>query len=225
MVRKSERTEILAFLRKHVINRTVVAEPLTTSDDQGKLATSYEDQTFFNNLVETSDGFCFDLTALARGNRYVRGERGFLVEGTLDAIRVYRYHITERKSSGKLVGYGRFVASSNTQDDPFSGTCFLARLSLQNGELFVEETQAGYSDFVSADGGFKPVASDGRYRYAVENGKLALYYQQTLWDVDAESLRRTRSKDKLPEQVSRETELPVPLPEDAVPVTPARRPK
>jgi len=205
---KSERTEAIKFLRKYIIGRTVVAEAVTTSDDGGRLAVAYEDQTFFNNLVETADGFSFDLTALSRGTRFVKGDRrGFLAEGTLDAIRVYRYEITERKSSGELVGYARYVASTNPQHDPFSGTCFLSRISIAGGEFVVEDTQAGYCDFVSSDGSFRAVASDGKYRYAPKRGKLVVYYQQATFDVDPETMRRTRTKDKFPLQVSREIDF------------------
>jgi hypothetical protein len=205
---KSERTEVIEFLRKHIIGRTVVAEANTTSEEGGRLAVAYQDQTSFNNLVETADGFSFDLTALFRGTRFVKDDgRGFLAEGTLDAIRVYRYKITERKSSGKLVGYARFVASTNPQNDPFSGACFVSRISLAGGELVVEDTQAGYCDFVLSDGSFKPVASDGKYRYAAEHGKLVVYYQQATFDVDPETMGRTRPKDKLPLQVSREIDF------------------
>jgi hypothetical protein len=228
-MKRSERTEAITFLRKNVIGRMVIAEPVTTSSAEGRIITAYEDQTLFTNLVETQDGFGFDLTALASGTRYTPHEDGqsFRAEGTLNAVRVYRYEITERKSSGKLVGFGRFVASSNTRSDPFSGTCFLTRVSIADGVMIVQDTQSGYSDFISSEGGFRPVASDGQYRYASEGGKLVLSYQQAIFDVDPETLKRTRSKEKFPLQVSREMEFPLPIePEpdarEPRPVTPAR---
>ena len=59
-------------------------------------------------------------------------------------------------------------------------------------------------DFVAAKGTSKPVAIDGKARYVVKDGKLELHYEQTTFDVDPETLRRTPTKDKFPPQVSKE---------------------
>jgi hypothetical protein len=197
------------FLRDHVIGKTLVAAPITTITDQGRAEGHLETQTFFSNCVETANGFCFDLTDIARGTFYLRGADGATIrsDGSLNAVRVYRYEMTERKSSGKLVGFARYVASTNTEPDPVSGTVSLVRMWLEDGVLMVEETQAGYADFPGAGGVANAVASDGVYRYRIEDGKLEMRYQQTTFDVDPTTLRRTRTSDEFPEQVSREIEF------------------
>jgi hypothetical protein len=205
----SERSQAIKFFKDHVIGKTLVAAPITTVTDQGRTEGHYETQTFFSNLVETANGFHFDLTDISRGTLYLRGADGATIrsDGSLHAVRVYRYEITERKSSGKLVGFARCVTSTNTEPDPVSGTISLVRMWLEDEALVVEETQAGYADFPGASGVANAVASDGVYRYRIEEGKLEMRYQQTTFDVDPTTLRRTRTADEFPEQVSREIEF------------------
>ena len=204
-MKESERTRVIEFLKKHVIGRTVVAAPVTTHTDQGRVEGTYEDQTFFSNLMETVDGFHFDMTVIARGTVYDMDD-GAKVQpgGSLDAARVYRYEITERRSSGRLVGFARFVSSTNNQPDPLSGTIFLVQVRLEHGTLIVEETQAGYADLVATQGAYQCVAIDGTYRYVVEGGKLVMHYQQKTFDVDPKTLHKTPTTDHFPPQVSKE---------------------
>jgi hypothetical protein len=209
-MKASERMQAIKFLRDHVIGKTVYATPLTTYTDEGRVMVVSDDQTFFSNLVETMDGFGYDLTAVARGTRYERDKAGQFEhpEGSLIAVRVYRYEITERKSSGKLVGFARYISSTNTQPDPFSGTIFVTRMWLEGGALVVQDAQAGYADLVGAGGTAKPGAIDGKYRYTIEKDKLVLHYEQTNFDVDPETLRKTPRADKFPVQISNEIEFP-----------------
>lgn len=206
----SERTRVLQFLKRHVIGRAVGAAPVTTHTDHDLITGAYEEDALFSSLVETANGFSFDMTTLARGTRYVHDKSGkkLLAEGTLNAVRVIRYEMTERKSSGQLVGFARFVSSTNTQPDPVAGTVFVVRMRLKGGVLEVEENMAGYADFVSANGTFKPRAVDGKYSYAVKQGKLAVHCQQTTFDVDPKTLRRTPTADRFPVQVSHEIQFP-----------------
>ena len=208
-MKSSERTQVINFLRDHVIGKTVYAAPLTTYEDEGRIMVVSDDQTFFSNLTETPNGFTCDLTAIARGTRYERDKAGQFAqpEGSLIAVRVYRYEMTERKASGKLIGFARYISSTNTED-PFAGTIFVSRMWMAGGALMVHDSQAGYGDVVGAEGRFKTGAYDGKYRYAVEKNQLVVNYEQTDYDVDPESLRRTPSADKMPAQVSTEIEFP-----------------
>jgi hypothetical protein len=209
-MKTSDRAQVVKFLRNHVIGKTVVAAPVKTITDQGRTEGAYEDQTFYSNLVERADGFSFDLTVIFWGTLYELDKAGKRAreEGSLNAVRVYRYEMTERKSTGELVGFARFVSSTNTQPDPFAGTVFLARMWLEGDALIVHETQAGYADVAVAGGISKPIASDGNYRYAIEDGKLVVHLQQATFDVDPETHTRTPTKDKFPIQVSREIGFP-----------------
>jgi len=208
----SERTQVVEFVKRHVIGKSVVAPPVTTDVDGGRITSTYEEDAVFSNLTETANGFSFDMTTLARGTRYVRDKkRELLAEGTLNTVRVIRYEMTERSSSGKLVGFARFISSTNTQPDPFFPAIFLVQMSLERDRLAVHETMVGYVDFVAADGSFKPVALDGKYSYALEQDRLVVRYEQETFDVDPTTLRRTPTGDKFPAQVSQEIDFPMEL--------------
>ena len=208
----SERTQVFEFVKRHVIGKAVVAPPVTTDVDGGRITSAYEEDAVFSNLTETANGFSFDMTTLARGTRYVRDKgRALLAEGTLNTVRVIRYEMTERRSSGKLVGFARFISSTNTQPDPFSGAVFLVQMSLERDRLAVHETMVGYVDFVSADRTFKPVAWDGKYSYAREQERLVVRYEQETFNVDPATLQRTPTGDKFPTQVSQEIDFPMEL--------------
>jgi hypothetical protein len=185
---------------------------VTTHAERGQVTTTYEEDAVFSNLTETANGFSFDMTTLSRGTRYVADKAGkLLAEGTLNAVRVVRYEVTERSSSGKLVGFSRFISSTNTQPDPFSGTVFLVQIDGGHDRLTLHETMVGYCDLPAADGKAKPVAWEGRYHYSLENGNLVVTYDQETFDVDPATLRRTPTGDKFPPQVSREIEFPAEL--------------
>ena len=209
-MKTTERLQVVKFLKDNIIGKTVVSVPVNTSADQNRIEGVSEDQTFYSNLVEKVDGFCFDLTVIFRGALFALDKSGkrVQVEGSLNTVRVFRYEMTERNSTGKLVGFARFVSSTNTQPDPFSGTVFLARMWLEGDALLIQDNQAGYADVAVAGGTFKPIASDGKYRYALESGKLAVHFQQTNYDVDPETLTRTPTKDKFPIQISKEIGFP-----------------
>ena len=191
----SEGTQVLTFLADHVIGKTLIADPIKTCTDRGRIEGVYEDQSIYHNLIETSgDQFRFDLTTLTTGSLHEvdKGAARQQSEVSLNAIRILRYEMTERKSSGKLVGFARFLSSTNAQPDPFSGTIFLVRMSMEGQDLLVQESQIGYADVAGVDGSVRSIASDGQYRYAVKNGKLETSYQQTRFDVNPETLERNR---------------------------------
>ncbi len=210
MKNSSEKEHVLEFLRRNVIGKNVIADPVTTQIDNGRIVAAYEEDVVYSNLKETAQGFSFDLTTLARGTRYLKGKR-LLAEGTMNAVRVIRYEITQRLSSGNLVGHARFISSTNDEPDPFAGTIFLVQLKLRDGKLHVEEKHVGYADEMSAEGKFVPIATDGKYQYAVEEGRLVVKYQQETFHVDPDSFKRTPTGDKFPVQTSCEISFPAEL--------------
>jgi hypothetical protein len=203
-MRTFERTQAIKFLKDRVIGKAVRSAPVTTFTDNGRIKGVYQDLTYFSNLAETATGFRLDLTIFAEGTRYQKDSAGEMAspESSLNAIRVYRYEMTERKSSGRLVGFARWVSSTNTRPDPVVGTVFLVEMWMEDGALVVHETQVGYSDWVAVDGTFTPIASDVKYRYAFENFKLVVQSEQATFSVDPETLQRTPTTDKFPTQAS-----------------------
>jgi hypothetical protein len=209
----SQLPRVIEFLQANVIGRTVTSEPIVTRTNQGRTESAYVDQNFFSKLVRTPDGFTFDLTSLARGERFGLDSFGNPVEsaGTLDAIRVYRYDVTERASTGRLLGFARFLSSTNANFDPLTGTCFLTRMMMEGDDLLITDTQIGYGDFVARGGQRVPVAVDGAYRYTLRGSRLAVHYQQHTYDVDPQTLARTPTGDTFPVQVSVEAMAEEPI--------------
>ena len=202
--------DVVNFLSKNVIGKAVVAPPVTTSTDGSRITSAYEEDVVFSGLSTTERGFSFDMTTLARGTRYAVDKKGsrLLAEGTLNAVRVLRYEMTERASTGELIGFSRFISSTNTQPDPMQGAFFLVRMWMERSALVVTESQVGYADFIGADAKMKPSAIEGKYRYTVVKGKLSVEYEQATFDVDPKTLDRKRTADKFPVQVSREVQFP-----------------
>lgn len=203
---EASQKQIVDFLERNLIGRTVTSQPVITRTAQGGIESTYIDQNFYSNLVQTPDGFSFDITFLAMGRRFglnAQGKREDLA-GTLDAIRVYRYEMTERPSTGRVLGFARFISSTNTESDPVAGTCFMVRMSLEGEDLIVYDTQIGYSDFIGHGGALKPVASDGIYRYTQRDGRLLVRFQQSTFAVDPDTLERTPTSDVFPAQISEE---------------------
>jgi hypothetical protein len=211
-MKESERERVVRFLRTHVIGRAVVAPPLTTVTDSGRITSAYEEDAVYGNLVLAERGFAFDLTTLARGTRYVQKRQGMAAEGSLNAVRVLRYELTERASSGRLIGHARFLASTNAAPDPFAGVVFLVQITLARSTLALTEQMVGYADFPSSSGGFVPGAVEGCYKFSSVKGRLLVEYEHQRYDVDPVTLARKASGDKLPAQVSREVVFPDPDP-------------
>ena len=202
----SARESAIDFVERNLIGRTVVAAPVVTRTNDGRTEASYVDESLYSNLVRTAFGFGFDITNITVGRRYTLDENGQRTElaGTLDAVRVYRYEMTERPSSGRLLGFARFISSTNTEFDPLEGCVFLVQMSVDADELVVEEQQQGYGDFVEPGGARRAVACDFSYRYALRDDQLVVTFRQQTYDVDPETLERRKSRDEFPVQTSRE---------------------
>ncbi len=208
-MRTYDRAQAIQFFKDRVIGKVLRSTPVTTFTDTNRIKAVYQDLTFFSNLAETATGFQLDLTIYAMGTRYQKGADGSYSapEGSLNAIRVLRYEITERKSSGRLLGFARWLSSTNSAPDPVVGTIFLVEMWMENGDLFVQETQAGYSDWVAIDGSYTSIASDVKYRYAMQGHKLVVEAEQATYSVDPESMRRTPTGDQFPKQISSELDF------------------
>jgi hypothetical protein len=197
---------VVDFIEQNLIGRTLSSTPIRAVTNDGATEVTYVDETFFSNLVRRRLGFDFDLTAITMGRRFglSDGHRAELA-GSMDAVRVYRYQMTERVSTGRLLGFARHISSTNAQFDPVAGTCFMVQMRIEDGALISEEQQVGYGDFPGVGGRRRAQALDSVYRYSVdENGILQLRFDQVTFDVDPDSFARVPSGDKFPTQLSQE---------------------
>jgi hypothetical protein len=205
----SDQSALIRFIKENLIGRVVVAAPITTAIENGKITSTYEEDVVYSNFRETSAGFMFDLTNLSRGTRYQQSFNGkdFVAEGSLNAVRVLRYDMTLRRSSGHFLGFARFISSTNPID-PMTGTVFRVRMWLSGDTLEIEEVMCGYADIESVSGGFRAIAIDGRYKYECIDGILTVSYQQSTFIVNTDTMGRVATGDVFPLQVSKEITFP-----------------
>jgi hypothetical protein len=200
-------TAVAAFIERNLIGRTLVSEQISTLINDGKTEVTYGDQTFFSNFIRRDAGFDFDLTVITLGRRFgLEDGRRTQLAGTMDAVRVYRYEMTERPSTGRLLGFARFLSTTNTEFDPVAGTAFMIQMGVEEDVLIVDERQVGYGDFPAPGGARRPGALDSTYRYSLDpQGALTLRFDQATFDVDPDTFERTASGDRFPTQVSYES--------------------
>jgi hypothetical protein len=113
--RPSDRARAIRFLRDHVIGRTV-ATPETVVKYAGNKVEGVSSATdSFTNLVETPDGFRFDVVSVARLTNYDLDKDGKRIRPGRkeDGLYLSRYELTERRSTGGLVGTNRIVSSTH----------------------------------------------------------------------------------------------------------------
>lgn len=204
---KSQASAAVAeFIQQNLIGRTLTSSPITALTNDGGTEAEYADQTFFSNFVRREQGFDFDLTVITYGRRFGLSDgRRMELAGTMDAVRVYRYQMTERVSTGRLLGFARYISTTNSQFDPVAGTCFMIRMRLDTGSLVVDERQVGYGDFPAPGGGRSPRALDSTYQYSLDaQGALQLQFDQATFDVDPDTFERSPSGDVFPTQISLE---------------------
>src|SRR5262245_53066047 len=93
--RASDRTDVVKFLKDHVIGKTLVTPSIVSKANDGKLEETYEDQSTFGNFVETESGFQFDLTVKAKSVIYDLDKDGKRILPGKDqsGVTVFRYEI------------------------------------------------------------------------------------------------------------------------------------
>jgi hypothetical protein len=202
----TDRAHVMKFLKQHVIGKTVATAKRTDKWDDKKMEFDYEDQVTFNNFTETAEGFSFDVTTVSKTTSYDLDKSGRRVLPGRDfsGTFVARYELCERASTKKLTGTGR-VLSMTIKMPSQEGTAILVTgVKVADGKLTWNETLPGYTDTFAAKGKYKPSTWDGKYTFAAVQGKLQTEYDQTNFDVDPDTLKRTPMKDKLPPFVSKE---------------------
>ena len=196
----------MAFFKEHVIGKALVTPKFPFKWDNDKMEGEYEDQTTYNNFAETAEGFAFDLTVVTKETLYDLDKEGKRVGPPHDfsGVLVFHYEIGECASTKKLTGTGHGVVSTVKGPLQFGTAVLVTAMKVEDGKLTWTETQSGYADFVAAKGKYKPGAYDGKYTFKLVDGKLEIASDQTNYDVDPDTLKRTPASEKLPTAVTRE---------------------
>ncbi len=204
---KSQRTQVVEFLRKHAIDKSLSSPASTFLIDGGKVEVNSEEQATYTGLIETPEGFMFDLTSVSKATLYDMGADGKRASAGRDwgGVRVYRFEMKELRSTKALAGFCRLISTTAKGKDP-TGNFTSVRLSMSDGRLQLIESTVDYVDFISTKGSFKPGGLDTTSRFTVSAGKLRLEQELALFDVDPVTLKRTPAKDKLPIEVFQESD-------------------
>ena len=204
----SDRTDVVKFLKNHVMGKTLVTPLTANKGDGGKFEETYEDQSSFSNLVETETGFHFDLTVKAKQVVYDLDKDGKRILPGRDqsGVTVFRYEVSERKSTQKLMGYWRVVSTTVKELTPLGTVATVHHPQVADGQLIWKESQAGYADSTAPLGKFKPGAYSSKSKLLLADGKLQWHWDQVNFDVDPETLQRTPTKDVVPTTISKEAD-------------------
>jgi hypothetical protein len=194
----SERDQVVAFLKKNVIGKTMAMPKTTFKFDDKKIEVVGEEQDTFQNLVETADGFSYDVTAVVKSMVYDINEEGKRVGPGRDfsGAGVSRAEIAERASTKKLTGIGRTLSTTVKGPSPEGIVTLIKDVRVVDGKLLLSATLPGYEDFPASKGTFKPASFDEKSTLSVVDGKLRFEDDITFFDVDPDTLQRTPAKDK-----------------------------
>jgi hypothetical protein len=203
-----DRTHVVKFFKEHIIGKTLATPKTTFKLHDNKMEGVYEDQTSFTNFTETAQAFSFDVTTVSKETRYELDKDGKRV-GTgrdMSGVEVYRYEICERASTKKLTGTARALTWTTKATSPEGTAVLVTGVKIVDGKLVWNETMPGYCDLVDNNGKYKAGSWDSKYTFSLVGGKLVSEYETKRYDVDADTLKRTPTNDKLPLFVAKEIE-------------------
>ena len=189
---ESERARVVRFLREHVIGKTVGLKKETTKIANGKVETEFSSRMTFANLVETQDGFIFDVVWDTEQTNYDLEEDSRRIQPGRkeDRMGVSRYEVKERKSTKRLIGFERVV--TNSLVDP-TGVAVALRVKLEGNNLIIDSSDINYCDFFAAGGRYRPGASEIHEEISLRGGKIESKITSESYDVDPDTLKRTRT--------------------------------
>jgi hypothetical protein len=205
-----EREEILDYLKKNAIGRTLEHNSIFKIAE-GKIETVFTRRTTFSGLIETPLGFAFDELIVINQVLYDLDEAGkrSSTGRKEDRVLVVRHEYRVRESTNRLVGLSRVI--SNSKYEP-TGSANLERISLKNSSLVIDVTGLGYDDYFAPGGKYVPAISDSQGVFTLREGKLHRVTRYTSYDVDPDTLKRTKERlhqDDLVDQESVSDTSPV----------------
>ncbi len=135
---------------------------------------------------------------------YVTGKDGGResLRKDFSAVSLFRFELAKRRSTGNITGLFRFISASGKDVAAEAVVSGIYDVRIDGKTLELMEDQALYRDQPIQDGQFKAVAFQSEHRFYTKGGKLHYEYDGKSFDVDADSLMRTLSKDKFPTFVS-----------------------
>src|SRR3954452_24029252 len=109
----------------------------------GKVEAEFSSRRTFANLVETQDGFAFDIVWSNEQTNYDLDKDGRRIEPGRkeDRVVVGRYEVVEAKSTKRLIGFERVVSNSRYDS---TGAAEAIRVKLEGNSLIIELSTINY---------------------------------------------------------------------------------
>lgn len=198
--------EIIDFLQNRVMGRTVYTDELVYSLENGALEGVYSDRMSFSNLQWSRAGFQFDLVITNEEVIYEMdgdGNRGQLRQD-FSGSALFRYELARRRSTDKLTGIFRFLSATGGDATAGAVASGVYDVHFDGKSLSWQEQQLLYRDQPSTEGGFRSVAFDAKAHLYFDDEKLHFLYDGICYDVNPDTLARTKSLDEFPSFLSKE---------------------
>ena len=175
---------VIRFLRETIIGKTLFTDDIIYKLGEGCMEGVYSDQMMFSDLVETENGFKFNMTTVTHELVYNLDEQGVRTTVVKDytGTSVFCYELAMRKSTNQLTGYMHCVSTT-----------------VNNSTM-----EAVVRDNLIGENQYKPVAFDSKARFYLDKGKVVFEYLPTLWEINPDTLAKGLSKDNYPPYISKE---------------------
>ena len=197
---------VIRFLRETIIGKTLFTDDIIYKLEEGCMEGVYSDQMMFSDLVETENGFKFNMTTVTHELVYNLDEQGVRTTVVKDytGTSVFCYELAMRKSTNQLTGYMHCVSTTVNNSTMEAVVCGIFDVVLDKKELRWQESQLLYRDNLIGENQYKPVAFDYKARFYLDKGKVVFEYLPTLWEVNPDTLAKGLSKDNYPPYISKE---------------------
>jgi hypothetical protein len=198
--------KLINFLEEYVLSKPLFTEELVYELENGKLKGIYSDQITFSNLKYNNYGFNFDMFVLANEKIYELNEIGEKtnIRKDFSGIGLFRYELAKRHSSDEITGTMRFI--SGTINNPPSEAIVncVYNMKFENNSISWLEKQGLYRDQPSKEDKHTSLAIDAENSIYIENDKVHFKYTGKVYDVNTQSLDRSKSNADYPQFLSKE---------------------
>ena len=191
---------IILFLKENIIGRNLFTEDVVYKLENGKLEGVYSDRMIFSDLVQTENGFKFNMTTITHELIYNvdNKDNRTTVAKDYTGTSVFCYELAMRKSTNAVTGCFRFISASGKNVPAEAVVSGIYDVRVENSVLKLSESQVLYRDQPIQDGRYKPVAFQAEHRFYCMDGKLHYEYDGRCFDVDAKTMQRRHSSDTFP---------------------------
>lgn len=197
---------IYNFLKNRVIGKSLRTDETIYQLDDGKLEGVYADEMFFSDLLQSQNGFQFNMTTITREKIYIldSNKNRADIKKDFSGVSVFHYELSQRKSTTQLTGIMKLLSSTvpdHTMECIVYGVC---NIELRDEKLHWDEKQLLYRDMPSGSNTYRPVAFDAKIRFYFECDKLRFEYTPSYFDVNTETFQKLLSKDQYPVFLTKE---------------------